>query len=319
MIQDIRDKKQRIAGGEMKKSNLGILLVICLMILLISPLLGQAEKTKVKVIVNVANVRLKPDLGSQVIGKIPLGTILEFDQTIGEWFRVTLPPDESGFVIVGYMHNSVVERIVEEPVKEIEKKEVQEKEEPKKIEEPEKPARPPSIDSKKPLVKENKLKIGLQGSAGTTIVDLVKVTDYDEPILREWDTFHYQIKLQALHKIGSIESGLEVGHNKLYWYYLRIPYGTQWIYRERLINTINVYALLQHTLPNAIFFQAGAGVHFFHDGISLGFMSTAGYEFRLSEKLSVPIFARIDLILGDGTPIPLSLGAGIRYHMPGLK
>lgn len=302
----------------MKKTNMRILLVICLMILMISPLLGREEKTKVKVIVNIANVRLKPDLGSQVIGKMPLGSILEFDKTIGEWFRVYLPPDESGFVISGYMHNSVVERVIEEPVEEIENKEEQEIEKPKKIEEPQKPARQPTIDSKKPAKKENALKIGLQGSAGSTMVDLVKVTDYDEPILKNWGTSHYQIKLQALYRIGSIEPGVEVGYNDLYWYYLKIPYGTQWIYRERYINTINIYGLLQHTRPNAIFLQAGAGVHFFHDGTSLGFMGTAGYEFRLSEKLSMPVFIRLDLILGDGTPIPLSLGAGIRYHISGL-
>lgn len=302
----------------MKKSNLGILLVICLMILLISPLLGRAEKTKVKVIVNIANVRLKPDLGSKVIGKMPLGSILVFDKTIGEWFRVNLPPDESGFVVTGYMHNSVVEIIVEEPVKEMENKKEQEKEITKKIEEPEKPARQPSKDSKIPSSKENKLKIGIQGSAGFTVVNMTEASGYDEPILTDSGTFHYKFNLQATYKIGLIELGLEVGYNNLYWYSLRIPYGTQTIYRENHVSTINIYGLLQHTRPNAIFLQAGAGIHIFDEGTTLGFMSTVGYDFRLSEKLSIPLFIRIDLILGDGTPIPLSLGAGIRYHMSGL-
>lgn len=300
----------------MKKSNLGKLIVICLMIFLISPLQGREEETKVKVTVKMANVRLKPDLSSMVIGKMPLGTILESDEKIGEWFRVNLPPDESGVVVSGYMHQSVVEKIIEAPVKEMEKE--KEKEMPKKIEKPVKPAKQPSKVPKIPVSKDSKLKIGVLGSAGFTIVDLTKASGYDEPILTNWGTFHYQFDLQATYKIGLLELGLEVGYNKLYWYYLRIPYGTQTIYRERHINTVNIYGLIQHTRPNAIFLQAGAGVHFFKDGTVLGFMSTAGYEFRLSDKLSAPLFIRIDLIMGDGTPIPISLGAGIRYKLSGL-
>jgi hypothetical protein len=306
----------------MTKSNLGILSAICLMILLISPLQGRAEKAKVKVIVNIANVRLKPDLGSQVIGRMPLGTILESDEIVGEWFKVNLPPDESGIVVTGFMHKSVVKIIVEEPVKEEEKEEEKEKEKEKeiieKIEEPKMPAKQPSKDSKISSSKENKLKIGVQGGAGFTIVDLAKASGYDEPILTNWGTFHYKFNLQALYKVGMIELGLEVGYNDLYWYYLRIPYGDQTIYRENYVHTVNIYGLLQHTMPNAIFLQAGAGIHIFDDGSTLGLMGAAGYDIRLTDKLSIPLFLRLDVIFGDGTPIPISAGAGIRYHMPGF-
>lgn len=179
-------------------------------------------------------------------------------------------------------------------------------------------ARQPSKDSKISSSKENKLKIGIQGGAGFTIVDLAKASGYDEPILTDWGTFHYKFNLQALYKVGIIELGLEAGYNDLYWYYLRIPYGIQTIYRTNCVSTISIYGLLQHTMPNAIFLQAGAGIHIFDDGSTLGLMGAVGYDFRLSERLSIHLFLRIDLILDDGTPIPLSLGAGVRYHMSGL-
>jgi hypothetical protein len=290
------------------------------MIFLISPPLEGAEKTKVKVIVNTANVRLKPDLASRVIGKVSLGTILESDEKTGEWYRVNLPPDKSGLSLPGYMHNSVVEIVIEEPVKKVERKveKKEEKEKDKKIEEPEKPAKRQSKDLPLTSGQGNKLTIGFHGSAGLTIVDLAKASGYDEPILTDWGTFHYKFNVQALYKIGLIELGFEVGYNDLYWYYLRIPYGTQTIYRENYISTMNIYGLLQHTTPSAIFLQAGAGIHIFDEGSALGFMGTVGYDFRLSERLSLPIFLRLDLILGDGTPIPISLGAGIRYHLSRL-
>jgi hypothetical protein len=308
----------------MMKSNLNIFLVICLMVLLISPPLGSAEKIKVKVIVNIANVRLKPDLSSAVIGKMPLGTILESEDKIGEWYRVILPPDGSRPSRTGYMHNSVVEKVVEEPVrmveKKAEKKEEKEKDRTisKRAEEPVKPAKQRSRDLPVTSSKENRLTFGLQGGAGLTMVNLAKASGYDEPILSDWGTFHYKFNVQAFYKFGLIELGLEVGYNDLYWYSLRIPYGIQTIYRENSVSTMNIYGLLQHVTPSAIFLQAGAGIHVFDEGSALGFMGTVGYDFRLSERLSMPIFLRFDLILGDGTPTPVSLGAGIRYRMSGF-
>lgn len=83
--------------------------------LLIFPQLSKAEKTKIRVIVEKANIRLKPDLGSPIISSVPLGAVLEAEKRIGEWFKVNLPPDEKGFVVTGYVHLSMVEVIEEKP------------------------------------------------------------------------------------------------------------------------------------------------------------------------------------------------------------
>lgn len=64
---------------------------------------------EVKVTVQRGNVRVKPSLQSTVIGRVPLGASFKVLETEGEWFKISLPPDEDGFVISGYIHSSVVE------------------------------------------------------------------------------------------------------------------------------------------------------------------------------------------------------------------
>jgi hypothetical protein len=67
------------------------------------------EGTLLKVVAARANVRLKPDLGSPVIGQVAKGTILESTGKVGDWYAVNLPPDEDGIVVSGYLHLSTVE------------------------------------------------------------------------------------------------------------------------------------------------------------------------------------------------------------------
>lgn len=102
----------------MRKSKKGFVLFFCLLFILLLPELSKAEKLKVRVISEKATIRLKPDSGSIIIGKAPLGAILESDKQIGEWFGVNLPPDEKGVVVTGYIHSSKVEILTEKPVEE---------------------------------------------------------------------------------------------------------------------------------------------------------------------------------------------------------
>jgi opacity protein-like surface antigen len=80
-------------------------------------LLGAAQNapprpTKIKVTAEQANLREKPDIGSSVVQQIPEGTVLEADKKEGEWYfvRYTL---EDGGVIGGWIHESLVEVVVE--------------------------------------------------------------------------------------------------------------------------------------------------------------------------------------------------------------
>ena len=100
----------------MSKTKTVLGLVICIIILLILPGMSKAEKVKVRVIAEKTNIRLKPDLQSMVIGSAPLGAILESEEQVGEWFKVSLPPDKKGYVVFGYIHSSLCEVTVEKPI-----------------------------------------------------------------------------------------------------------------------------------------------------------------------------------------------------------
>jgi len=95
----------------MKKSHLFILffLLFGFFCALAPSLSGQVKI--IKVIVGSANVRLKPDFNSQVITTIPSGTLLEPTSKTGEWYQISVFPDEKGTVVTGYIHQSTVQEV----------------------------------------------------------------------------------------------------------------------------------------------------------------------------------------------------------------
>jgi len=126
---------------EIKNSekNLSRLSLFILLLLIITEIILAAE-LKVKVTAQQADIMLRPDVNSKIIAKVTFGTVLESDLKEGKWYRVNLRPDESGFVISGYIHENMVE-VVEEI-----------KEAPKEEKAPE--ITPPAV--KEPPVKEEK-------------------------------------------------------------------------------------------------------------------------------------------------------------------
>ena len=147
---------------------------------------------------------------------------------------------------------------------------------------------------------------------GTTLVDVEKASGYDP--LEEWDTFHYQINIQALYHLKKFQVGVELGFDRLYYFYARVPYGYQTIYRENTIGTTSLIGLFQYQLIDSIFFQGGSGLYFFESGTVLGFMGSLRYHFKITEKISIPAFIRVDVIFGDATPTPFAAGLGVIYH-----
>jgi len=87
----------------------GIFLLLFIASLLFFTGIAQSSDLKVRITTDKAYVRLKADTASPIVGKVPIGTILESEEKVGEWYLVSLPPDERGFVITGYIHQNVVE------------------------------------------------------------------------------------------------------------------------------------------------------------------------------------------------------------------
>lgn len=78
-----------------------------------SPILGAAA-IKLKVTAEIANIRLKPSIGSVIIRQIAQGEVLEAVRQEGEWYLVKLEPDEGGNAM-GYVHESLVLPLEEIP------------------------------------------------------------------------------------------------------------------------------------------------------------------------------------------------------------
>lgn len=74
-----------------------------------------SQEAKIRIIKKDAVVRLKPSDESLIIKKLPLGSELDVEETMGEWIKIKLPPDKDGFVITGYIHTSFVEFKIGKP------------------------------------------------------------------------------------------------------------------------------------------------------------------------------------------------------------
>lgn len=112
---------------------------------------GQEALTRLKVISEMANIRLRPDIGSIIIHQVPEGTTLEATAKEEEWFAVKIKTDE-GEEASGYIHESTVIVIERSPaLKIITKPEKKPEPEAEKAEKPEKTIAPPEIKRKKPF------------------------------------------------------------------------------------------------------------------------------------------------------------------------
>jgi hypothetical protein len=93
----------------MRHGTLFRLMWICL-------LLGTAAlgaTIRLRVTAEIANLREKPDIGSNVVRQVPRGTLLESSAKEGDWYLVTLR-DESARAASGYVHESLVALITPE-------------------------------------------------------------------------------------------------------------------------------------------------------------------------------------------------------------
>ena len=70
----------------------------------------SSEYDQVRVIKQNAVLRIKPKDGAVIITKLPLGALLDVDQEMDDWLKISLPPDEDGFILTGYLHRMFTEK-----------------------------------------------------------------------------------------------------------------------------------------------------------------------------------------------------------------
>jgi opacity protein-like surface antigen len=82
--------------------------VILVMVLVIGGLALAAETTVLKVKVQSANIRTQPDINAAVVKQVKMGTLLESEQMVGDWYEVSVTND-LGVTLTAYIHANVVD------------------------------------------------------------------------------------------------------------------------------------------------------------------------------------------------------------------
>lgn len=154
--------------------------------------------------------------------------------------------------------------------------------------------------------------VGAIAGGGVTIVDVEKVLD--PYTLSDWNTWSMVFKGYAEYQIGEGKAlGLEAGTNRLYYWEYQAP-GYSW-YNWRTEWTTNAVFYFRKELGSKFFIQSGLGVHIFHNGTVAGLMAGGGTMFQVGEKISIPLFVRIEPIFGSATPVAINIGTGARLNL----
>ena len=98
-----------------RKNHLFILLAVCFLLSNTYAFNSQSAEWELRITIDRAEVRMEPDMKSTVVNTVKKGSFLKSYEKVGEWFRV-ITADETGFVVIGYIHSSAVEIIREKSI-----------------------------------------------------------------------------------------------------------------------------------------------------------------------------------------------------------
>lgn len=164
--------------------------------------------------------------------------------------------------------------------------------------------------------------VNFQNNFGYTIVDVGQAMDIPEfsevtnEGLVDWDQFNYKGLVQVFLDRGKMLVGAELGFNRLYKWeeryktsmdYDRWRWGTIW--------TWHLGALIQMNITEQYYLTTGAGVYTFFNGsgAAVGFPLALGHVIKFNDKISIPLEFRTDIIFGNGTPITVGGGIGVKF------
>ncbi len=98
-------------NDKFKKNLVFSVLLILSLVFLVS--FSEAARFKLEVKVSKANVRSKPSLQGAVIAQVSRGTKLDSDAQIGDWFSIRIAPQKGKKKVIGYVHQSTVNVLVD--------------------------------------------------------------------------------------------------------------------------------------------------------------------------------------------------------------
>jgi hypothetical protein len=149
----------------------------------------------------------------------------------------------------------------------------------------------------------------IEAGGGYTLVNVEGIAEADGAIAQEWEQPSYRFAARALFA-GSpgLRFGAEVSYQHLYWYRVRIPFGSTPINREYDVTATSAMGLLRLGSSTTVL-DLGAGVAFLEDPVGLVSFAV-GWEVvnRVSVKL------RADGLLASEPTVPV--GFAVSYAFP---
>ena len=109
---------------------------------------------------------------------------------------------------------------------------------------------------------------------------------------------------------GGLSLGAEIGYQYFFWYTVPV-FGYSWVY-EYEVDAIRIMPVVRTRIKDQAFAEFGPGAFIISDWVSFGIMASVGYEFQISEKLSVPVKFRAEYVAGDNMAV-IGLNGGISY------
>lgn len=95
----------------MKQKNILHRFIFVIFVLLLTHLsYSSVQKESVRVIVDNASIRLKPDLQSEIIRTPPLGSVFEVEKKEGDWYEIRFKT-ELGVFLPGFIHEMYIESV----------------------------------------------------------------------------------------------------------------------------------------------------------------------------------------------------------------
>ncbi len=324
-------------------------LFLMILLLAVQAEAGQATIFKLKVIVQAANIRSKPDISSPILKTVPAGTLFESPGKEGRWYKLSLPPDAKGNVVFGYIYDSLVE-IVEEI-----------KAEPPKIEAPTPPKKEeaavdkavpvekpePQSAAPRPVHRKRNFSLRPYSKIGSLLTppsasDLGYISadggSVDEYL--DLSAFNFGGGVQfllSLNPENTLSVGLDLGAQKLFSSVFTLETSDivyEDVHHDREFSFYLLALLELRSRQSPLFFQAGAGMHLVSwywdytysgkysnvyeeesgSGINMALLLAGGFDIPVSERISVPVMLRMDGLLRYGILLNVSLNIGLSFH-----
>lgn len=158
--------------------------------------------------------------------------------------------------------------------------------------------------------------VGAEIGVGYTVVDLAAALEWDEQYFEDWDQVYGRVEAHAFFfRAGPVLLGASVAWNRLYYYWVRVPYVPSPLVYEGTVQPLSVGAVGEIGVGDQLRLRIGSNIMIFGDGVAAGFRASGFYDLPFAETLRFSIGATADLILGSGIPFGIGLVAGIDYPL----